>query len=122
MQGGGEGNLLLVFRRDREVDQLTGGPCSDADVVPSATLVVATGARLRPGCRAAACPSIPSCPLLQVHAGFLSAWLHHGFSEKVLARLRELDSGQTPLRFWVCGAWLVHFLFGSCICMSIPAV
>lgn len=111
MQGGGEGNRLLVIGLDREVDQLTGGPCSDVDAVPAAASVVATGAGLSPGCRAAACPSMPACPLLQVHAGFLSAWLHHGFSEKVLARLRELDSGQTPLRFWVCGAWLVHLFW-----------
>ena len=48
--------------------------------------------------------AILATPCPQVHAGFLSAWLHHGFSEKVLARLRELDSGAQPLRFWVCGA------------------
>jgi pimeloyl-ACP methyl ester carboxylesterase len=48
--------------------------------------------------------------LCKVHAGFLSAWLHHGFSEKVLARLRELDSNKgQPLRFWVCG----HSLGGA---------
>lgn len=50
---------------------------------------------------------------LRVHAGFLGAWLHNGFNQKVLTRLREIDSGPTPLRFWVTG----HSL-GVCLGLS----
>lgn len=49
-------------------------------------------------------PSVCIC-CMQVHAGFGSAWLHSGFNTKVLARLRQLDSGPTPLRFWITGKW-----------------
>ncbi|PSC69058.1 alpha beta-hydrolase isoform B [Micractinium conductrix] len=47
-------------------------------------------------------------PLL-VHAGFLDAWHHSGFHRKVLDRLQQLDSGPTPLRFWLTG----HSLGGA---------
>lgn len=41
---------------------------------------------------------------VQVHAGFLKAWLHDGFNKKVLARLQELEAATaTPLRFWIAG-------------------
>ena len=68
-----------------------GCPCGTA-----AWCAAATAAHTR----AATFPSIPSP---QVHAGFLHAWRHDGFRDKVLARLRELDMGPHPLRFWVCG-------------------
>ena len=57
----------------------------------------------------ATCICVCCVGLLQVHAGFGEAWLHSGFNAKVLARLRELDQGPTPLRFWVTG----HSLGGA---------
>ena len=45
---------------------------------------------------------------LQVHAGFNGAWVHSGFNRKVLDRLKELDQGPTPLRFWIVGRACSH--------------
>lgn len=47
--------------------------------------------------------------LVKVHAGFNGAWVHSGFNRKVLDRLKELDQGPTPLRFWIVG----HSLGGA---------
>lgn len=42
------------------------------------------------------------------HAGFLKAWTHAGFNDRVLARLRAVEreqpEGAPPLRIWVTGA------------------
>ncbi|KAL4452204.1 hypothetical protein ABPG75_007866 [Micractinium tetrahymenae] len=47
------------------------------------------------------------------HAGFLKAWTHAGFNEKVLARLKAAEQGRPagspPLRIWVTG----HSLGGA---------
>ena len=41
------------------------------------------------------------------HAGFLKAWTHAGFNDRVLARLKAVEeaqpAGSPPLRIWVTG-------------------
>ena len=49
--------------------------------------------------------------VVSAHAGFLTAWLHKGFNEKVLARVKEVAQaaeGAAPTRFWVTGGWGVR--------------
>ncbi|PSC72141.1 alpha beta-hydrolase [Micractinium conductrix] len=47
---------------------------------------------------------------ISVHVGFLSAWLHDDFNDRVLAKVAELAArSATPLRIWVTG----HSLGGA---------
>lgn len=65
---------------------------------------------------------LPFTHLLQVHAGFLKAWYHHGFNTKVLARLRALAAAAPKaLRFWVTGERCTAALRAALLLQSVSA-